>query len=96
MIMKYVWDGTTYIYSEKKVGFKKEVKFTMMTKAKTFEFQVLEMERMVDLKTHITEMLTFNIIELNEKVSGTFFLYRLDLEEEIYNMNHLSKSEMLQ
>ena len=95
MAFKYDWEDTTFIYFEKKNGFQKEAKLTMMTPAKTFNFVITEMEQIVNEKTGLIELLTFKVIETFEKATGEFFLSMYDREQEIYDMNHLPRSESL-
>ena len=95
MAFKYDWEGTTFIYFEKKNGFQKEAKLTMMTPAKTFNFVITEMEKVVNEKTGLIELLTFKVIETFEKATGDFFLSMYETEQKVYDMNHLPRSESL-
>lgn len=95
MAFKYDWEDTTFIYFERKNGFQKEAKLTMMTPAKTFNFVITEMEKIVNEKTGLIELLTFKVIETFEKATGEFFLSMYETEQKVYDMNHLPRSESL-
>ena len=95
MVLKYDWEDATYLYTEKKAEFRKEVRLSIQTTAKTFNFQILGMEKSVNPKTGLTEMLTFDMIETTQNVKGTFFIATYELEEKVYKMNHMPRSAIL-
>lgn len=96
MIFKYDMGDVTYIYSEKKIEFRKDVRFSIMSANKTFDFTILQMEAMWDpKKENMYDMVTFEGFENSTKEKGTFFLAKYDLEDKIYQMNHLKRSEIL-
>ena len=94
-VFKYVWDDATYIYSERKIKFQKEATLNLMTKSKTFKFQITKMEKMVNTETGLLDTLNLDVFELNEKKDGSFFMCMYDKEQKVYDMNHLKKSVML-
>ena len=94
-ILKYSWmDGVTYIYSVKKVDFKKEVKLTIMSRTVTFNFDVLSVEKMMDKNNDHIEMLTFRFNDAEKGEVEKIFIAAYELEEKIYLMNHLPRSEI--
>lgn len=96
MVLKYDWeDDVTYIFSVKKEEFTKKLKFTIMTRAVTFNFDVLSVEKMMDEHNEYIDMLTFRFNDPEKKMVETFFIAAYDLEKTIYLMNHLPRSRIL-
>ena len=90
-IFRYVWEDATFIYSEKKVKFQKTAILNLMTKTKTYRFQITKMEKIVNQETGLLEMLNLDVFEVNEKKDGSFFLSMYDKEQKVYDMNHLKR-----
>ena len=94
-VLKYEWeDEVTYIFSVKKVEFTKEVKLTIMSRAVTFNFNVLSVEKMMDEHNTYIDMLTFRFNNPEKGEVETFFIAAYELEKKIYLMNHLPRSEI--
>lgn len=94
-ILKYNWkDDVTYIFSVKKVEFTKEVKLMIMSRAVTFNFNVLSVEKMMDEHNEYIDMLTFRFNNPEKGEVETFFIAAYELEKKIYMMNHLPRSRI--
>ena len=90
-IFKYVWEDATYIYSEKKVKFQKFATLDLMTKTRTYKFQISQMEKIVNQETGLLETLDLEVVEVNDNKSGSFFMSMYDKEQKVYDMNHLKR-----
>ena len=86
-VFKYLWEDATYIYSEKKVGFKKYAELNLMTKDKVYRFEIKEMTKMVNQETGLLENLNLDVTEVTQHADGSFFLTMYKVEEDVYNMN---------
>jgi hypothetical protein len=90
-IFRYVWEDATFIYSEKKVKFQKTATLDLMTKTKTYKFQITKMDKIVNQETNLLETLDIDVFEVNEKKDGSFFLSMYDKEQKVYDMNRLKR-----
>lgn len=65
-----------------------------MSRAVTFNFNVLSVEKMMDEHNTYIDMLTFRFNNPEKGEVETFFIAAYELEKKIYLMNHLPRSEI--
>ena len=92
-VFKYQWEDATYIYSEKKNGFKKYAELNLMTKDKVYRFEITQMDKMVNVDTGLIENLNLDVTEVKEHTNGSFFLTMYGVEEKVYYLNNLKKKK---
>ena len=94
-ILRFDWENVTYVLVDKKEEFDRDVRLSIMSRSKSFNFNITSVEKMMDKNNAYVDMIIFHVKDPVSNEDGSLFLAAYDLEEKVYLMNHLPRSESL-